>query len=32
MFNAQNPYTIPKSVVCLKDRDPERKKKDSWRI
>lgn len=26
MFDSQNPYAIPKKVVCLKDRDPERQK------
>jgi putative ATP-dependent endonuclease of OLD family len=25
LFDTNNPYTIPKKVVCLKDRDPERK-------
>jgi putative ATP-dependent endonuclease of the OLD family len=27
MFDSTKPNTIPKKVVCLKDRDPERKKK-----
>jgi putative ATP-dependent endonuclease of OLD family len=27
IFDTTNPYAIPKKVVCLKDRDPERKSK-----
>jgi len=27
MFDRNQPYTIPKKIVCLKDKDPERKKK-----
>jgi putative ATP-dependent endonuclease of OLD family len=26
MFDSNQPYTLPKKVACLKDRDPERKK------
>ncbi len=27
LFDSNNKYAVPKKVVCLKDRDPERKKK-----
>jgi len=26
MFDVNEPFTVPKQIVCLKDRDPERKK------
>ncbi|KAA6437079.1 AAA family ATPase [Dyadobacter flavalbus] len=28
LFDTDNPYAIPKKVVCIKDRDPERKLND----